>query len=677
MSLNQSFRGESVTSPGYMTSFKTRFLISEAHYATPSLAYGIRVANGYIDGIDHRRNVSDDVIDLSLSSELKKYRNWVAERRYSYTSPLVLFDNFDQGNIYSDRWQAVTTSWSQSNGFLNGFSNSLSEVITNTNLGKALDVVVETKVRNDTDAVNVFDGLGVRIDNTSLYTANSLSVILDYNSNSVLAQQRSPGSSLANYFGTSRSLTTNTFYWLRAVAAGDRFYGYFSSDGQNWDMLGNTFVGITNVNNAGSGFLSHRFGNANFEYYKVFESKRLWDVKGLVEDLSYKAGVGGLNIPNVYDNTLQAVTGLTYNINGWSFGSGASTVAGRGTSTSNTQWTMLGTGVSFKDFRMDVDFTLGLSSTAGIFAGTGFTNFAGIYFTAKEPGTIGVTLSDSASLEVVTGGLTRSTVDIPAGLFNYPYVNKTYKLSLIKNDDRIYFLVDDILVHAEQGLSTVNIDSENMAGFMIYSRGGVSMQAQYTNMRFTSLYQVVQNFEIQSNSSAMSALERLSSLSGFNYTVRGDTVTIIPDASINTGTSLLYNLGISHLAWDIVKRERDDFTTHLTKIGADDLQYMATDMDLVARNDGLLRGRQESDELIKTYPDLALSTESGLRELNSDFSTLSYEQRVDIRLEKYDRINVIDRLTGTSGTFVVENFNKNYNPVVGDFTQTLQLSEPI
>jgi len=666
-----------VTEPGYMTSFKTRFLISEAHYATPSLAYGTKVVNGYIDGLEHRRNVSDDVIDISLSSELKKYRTWIADKRYSYASPLVLFDNFDQGNIYSDRWQAVTTSWSQSNGFLNGFSNSLSEVITNTDLGKALDVVVETKVRNDTDAVNVFDGVGARIDNTSLYTANSLSVILDYNSNSVLMQQRAPGSSLTNYFGTSRTLTTNTFYWLRAVATGNRFYGYFSSDGQNWDMLGSTFVGITNVNNAGSGFLSHRFGTANFEYFKVFESKKLWDVKSLVEDLSYKSGVIGLNIPNVYESTMQSVTGLTYNVNGWSFGSGPSTLSGRGTSTANTQWTMLGTGVSFKDFRMDVNLTLGASSTAGIFTGTGFTNFAGIYFTAKDQATLGVTLSDSASLEVVTSGLTRSTVDIPAGLFNYPFVNKSYKLSLIKNDDRVYFLVDDVLVHAEQGLSTVNIDAENMAGMMIFSRGGVSMSAQYTNLRFTSLYQVVQNFEIQANSTAMSALERLSSLNGFNYTVRGDTVTIIPDASVSAGTSLLFNLGQSHLAWDIVKRERDEFTTDLTKTGSNDLQYRAVDMDLIARNDGLLRSRADNDDLLETYPDLALSTESGLRDLNSNFSTFSYEQRVDIRLERYDKINVIDRLSGVSGTFVIDNFNKNYNPVVGDFTQTLQLSEPI
>jgi len=666
-----------VTEPGYMTSFKTRFLISEAHYATPSLAYGTKVVNGYIDGLEHRRNVSDDVIDISLSSELKKYRTWIADKRYSYASPLVLFDNFDQGNIYSDRWQAVTTSWSQSNGFLNGFSNSLSEVITNTDLGKALDVVVETKVRNDTDAVNVFDGVGARIDNTSLYTANSLSVILDYNSNSVLMQQRAPGSSLTNYFGTSRTLTTNTFYWIRAVATANRFYGYFSSDGLDWTMLGSTFVGVTNVNNAGSGFLSHRFGTANFEYYKVFESKRLWDVKGLVEDLSYKAGIRGLNIPNIYESTMQSVSGLTYNVNGWSFGSGASTATGRGISTANTQWTMLGTGVSFKDFRMDVDMTIGVSSTAGIFTGTGFTNFAGIYFTPQPQGTIGVTLSDSASLEIVSSGLSRYTSDIPAGIFNYPFVNKSYKISLIKNDDKVYFLVDDILVHAEQGLTAINVDSNNMAGVMVYSRGGASMSAQYTNLRFTSLYQVVQNFEIQSNSTAMSALERLSSVNGFKYVVRGDTVTIIPDTTINTGTSLLFDLGNSHLAWDIVKRERNEFVTSLSKTGEQPLKYTAVNPGLLARNDGFARNISENDELIKTYPDLALSAESSLREANSQFSTLSYEQRTDIRLEKYDMINVIDRLTGISGTFVVENFNKNYNPVVGDFTQTLQLSEPI
>jgi len=677
MSLSQVFRGRSVTEPDYLDGLNSRFSFLEAYLTQPGSGYGVKTANGYIDSIEHRRNVSDDVIDLSLSSELKKYRDWVADKRYSYTSPLVLFDNFDQGNVYSNRWQATTTSWSQSNGFLNGFSNSLSEVITNTDLGKALDVVIETKVRNDTDAVNVFDGVGARIDNTSLYSANSLSVILDYNSNSVLMQQRGPSSSLSNYFGTSRNLATNTFYWLRAVVTANRFYGYFSNDGSDWTMLGSTFVGVTNVNNAGSGFLSHRFGTANFEYFKVFESKKLWDVKSIVEDISYKAGVRQVIVPDVYDKTLSTITGLTYNVNGWSFSGIQGIVTGQGVSTSNTQWTMLGTGLSFKDFRMDVDFKAGVSSVGGVFVGTGFTNYVGLYFRGLTENTVGTTLSDSVGFDVVTSGLSRYSVDVPGGLFNYPFSEDFHKLSLIKNDDRLYFLVDNVLVHAEQGSSGINIDSENMAGMMVQSRGGLSMVAQYQNLRFTDLYQVVNNFEIQANSTAMSALERLADLAGFNYKVQGDNVTIIPNSALESDTGLVFNLGDSHLAWDIAKRERNDFITYLTKIGAGNIQYTAVAVDLINQNDGLVRSRTESDELIQTYPDLVLSAENNLRDINSNYSTLSFEHRVDLRLEKFDRITVIDRMTGVSGLFRIDNFNKNYNPVSGDFTQTLQLSEAV
>lgn len=673
MPLNNLYRGNNTTQIGASTfDINTELSIKEGYEIGPTF-YNVDIGKAYIDQITHQRGEKRNIVAVSASSALKKLRSTIPDQNYSYAGVFTFFDTFNTGN-FTDRWQQSGSNWSQGNMQITGASNNNTEMIGYYDKADFRNAFLEMRVSPQAEAGQVF--IGSR--QTSFSSQSGSSGVQGYyvqfepGTNAYKIITRTPSGS-TDFFTTSFTITAGNDYWVRLINYEEKTYGYFSADGLSWNWIGNTWL-VNDIHKRGIIGAANTGVAIDVKEFKVMTYDPAYTLKTLVEDIGYKAGLN-VYVPPIYTHSFGSLGGgLT--VLGGSFTVTGGELTARGTSTAN-QWATYSTGQSFKDFRFDVEMLAGRSTVAGIFVGNSGNDFNGFWYTGSTL-TTGIsrlmTIGSAHEILVPDGATTARFTNYFPIVTGYPYGVSYYKLSIIKNQDELSFLIDDQQIFYYKGTSGFNPNGYNSIGMMVLPLAGASNIALFKNLKVYPLSETVESFQIYAGSNLENAMERLADIGEFKYLMSGNTFRVIPELSQNNASNRTYNIGSTHGAWDIYTENTNNVITNVIIYGKKGIYGEAWNKEL-QKKIGSQRTYTVNDETITTIEQAKQLAQKTLRNLNKNKFSMSYENKAQVDVEKFDVLTVIDENTGVSQNLRVYNTNKNYTPAAADFTQTFTLGE--
>lgn len=690
MSISNLWKGQSPTIIGYSgLNADTALRIYEGYNNGLTTDY-IEIAAAFMDSDDLIRTPGQNDLQLHASALTKRLDDWRADQNYSFESSYSYKDIF-QGPVYSNTWQASSNNWVQNTSLqLVGFSIGTLETISFLPKSDFRNFFMEIQFKMDVDSG--FASLALSTGRDSWIRNNYIGIVGAAGSNSFYVQygyeDGSPGGVVDQVTGVTISAGISPYdqYYMRLVAFGDFLYSFYSQNNINYTWFSTFYLPDWGSNQFQYYFPAMLSSNSTVRYqnFQIFTYDRVNTINDLTKNIGFKSGLDEVYIPNLYESNFTSLSGFT-NFGG-TFVSGMSEIIGLGLSNIR-QWSVLRTGLSFVDFNYEVEMKLNNGTLAGMMFG-GETTWTGFYFTGLSNNAGDSIIMASGRKEVFNNGGTRISRDIPAYIVDYPFVNTWNKFNIIKNNDNIYYLINDQVFYAEAGLTgNYNIDTPNSVGFMVYGNAGSTTSsgrtASFRNLKVRPLSQVVDDFRISANSSGTNSIERLSDMAGFKYFASGLTLRIIPSLDPNEIPVQTFNTGLSY-GWDVhFGRNTDGILNRSIVIG----QQSRAEEWMNQGYPAFERSSIENENSINSYPDAKYLADKILINANKNFlpktslsnkqgPIFSMEGKAQPILEKYDVIQIIDANDDISGNYRIYNTNKNYNPSSGDFTQTFTLGLP-
>lgn len=678
MPLKHIWAGQSLIDPNNQIYNNAELFVKEGYHTGSTYEY-IDIGRVYVDSFTHDAGPINDTISISASSELKKLSKWRSLQNYNYESAHIHFDSFT-GTVYSDRWQADSSNFYQGGSQLIGTSTAIFPLIAYSSKTNMKNVFFEFK--HQSSVVNLGGAVRGLIRLSNMAGLDGVSYFLAtnflYGTTVVSLGYKVDATGFSSLIlSTPQTFSANTDYWGRIIGYEDKVYSFYSKEGTSWVLVGGSWASIAGTeieNMKGLVALTHnRPGTTKFDDVKIFSYDNIYTSDYIIKDTLFKSGINNTYVDSQFEliNTPLS-TGLTELSGSWT--------GGRATGQSHANvWNTKFTGLSFVDFRFDVEVAPGISSRAGIFVGQSGNQFNGFWFTGLS-NNAGMTyiLTQAAAHEVLMPGGSRTTNYIPI-VQEYPYTRKEnvtfnipHKMSIIKDRDKLYFLINDEMVFGYQGGSGISIDGYNTVGMMLYSQQSFTNTAFFRNMRISKLSRVIPSMEVQAGTSGDNIINRLDEIDPFELNMQGVTAHVLQKSDQDTPIRT-YDLGNSHTAWDVKTAKNDNAPNHIIVYG-DKVHGEAWDIENY-ESTGQERLEQITEESLDTSfacSDLAAKI---LAQKKTEAFSMSYENKAQLDLEKHDVLTIIDQTTGVSEALRINNITKNYNPDSADFSSTITLGK--
>lgn len=669
MPINQLWQGQSTTFGNTLLGEGSVISLEEGYNTSAGDEY-VSLGNVIIDRITHNRNNNQDTLSIVTGAANKRLQDYVTDTAIDYSGYFYRYNEFNgpSAPIPSYLTQSAS-SFSLGQTMLQGVTPSTASSPEALTYGvQAYDSLMEAGFRFNGDAgwVEVgtrgWDTVANR-DNKTSFVLTLVSAGADITGVYVKGQQ-----GLSAYYTAAATINANTDYYARSVSHGSRGYGFWSSNGQDWTVVGNTYAQLTwlfptsrqtamNVER-GYGFVGNANVAAAFGYLRNFSYSRVWTVGSLIEDIAKHANVA-VHIPD-YQNDLSS--GFTTQGGQWGYTNGVLTAVG-----TSFVWDTYHTGLSYRDFQIEVDMKLNVGSIAGLMIGRTTNNFNGYFMIGYTPGqAYNTVLAFGAVNEKFLGG--SRFLDRFPPVADFPY-NDWAKLSIIKQGRALHLALNNQSLYYTLGSSGLNNDY-NITGLMLRGdfAAGNTNSAQFRNLRIRPLSDVVTDFIIDSNQSLMGAIDSLKQVQPFDYRFTGQTMTVIPIR--DTRSVRVFDVGLSNLNGQVLTNQDTEYN-HVVVVGANNIRAEAFDPKSFAEKGERLF--MTTDEQIDTYDSAYLTAQKILDDSNN--MARQYQLRIPAHpdLEVGDVVTIIDNTVGISENMYISSLQKSYDP--NGFSETITLEQ--
>lgn len=621
----------------------------------------------FIDNISHEINGN---IGIRASNSNKKLRNDVLGEVTNYDSSYLFTSTCKDENI-NENWQQSSSTYTMGGSVILGASSNDQEMLVHTGKGDLRNFYAQARLYSDVDAGIMY--IGGRNDQVTLVGNSDSSCVYTYLDlpNNNIVQQRVSAGNAANLLGASYNLTAANSYWLRFIGINDMFYTMISENGYDFVWAGSTRGRTTFDGQRGSVFIGNQRNSMIADDIQVFTYDKIEDVGSVIKDLAYKANIPNVHIPADY--TTDFSSGFT-SLNGTWGVSTNGVLTGIGTSINTVgsrRYASYFTGASFQDFNLSVEVNLGSSTYAGVMFGLSGNQFNAFTLTGLSTNSVESNYVLLPGLNEHIGASSYRT-NFPV-LFDYPYINTWTKLGIVKNDDRIRFLVNDLVVYSYTGRSAYNVDSNNVLGLVMGDpqNAGVTPTAMFRNFRVDALSNVLNDFELQESTTSDNGIDRLTDINDFHYLMSGLTMRVI--AKLESTESSAKLIGVSAFNWDNSISLPDGLINHVIVQG-DNIKADAWDDVLFRKLGSVERLKVINDQSLKTYSDCLTAAQKILDNQTKILLGYSMVQKAYVDLEVHDVINRNDSEMGISQNLRITDFTKRMS--VGSFTQNIDFSNP-
>lgn len=656
--MNNIYAGPTITALGasYLDS-RTVLEVREG-FSTGNSRHLVYLGEYETQGFDNK-GVFNQTIQLSATdkSERLGYNSDFQSREIQSVD--YFYDEFDNEAIFASNWNNIgDQSWGITGlspdtlkGFLRSTTSTNSVMVRND--FEYSDAIIDFNIRADqfaNPATTQRAICGLRAQNPDRNDFSGYTVQYIGNNTGINIQRNMGGNIVSGttIASVNIGLTPLFNYYTRIIQYQDRIDVFFGTS---------SFQGLSRVLSV----RDNTFGKGSLSFYNVASS-------GVTAVLNlFNVKVDTIAQQNTNERTLKYIS-KTANINESTFSNSFVGTSGFYVASSGNSWM---TGNSINEIT-----NVGLSATDSYYMSTGttFDNFIlecevkGIS-NASGIGTLVGTSSSFYSLGLQFGAsITNNTNKIihrlGSNTLEYPFTGNHlapkpglwYNLKLVKSNLLMAWFLEDTLVGSIYGTSLASVAGvNNSIGFYVQ---GASNIGTFRNIRISEFSQLQDSTIIQTNQTVKSALNRYLP-DGYDMLTTGSTFEFI-----NTGNSRgsIDINGSSQFIINSTQETENGGKRVLAMFGENSLYIGINDNSRVDRQvDSMMTGFI-NETSIKSQSDSKIFVNQEFRKINYSIDQVNLSLNNLPRIQKYDKMNVVDTTLGISGQYTVYSFTKNFTP---------------